>query len=51
MSEAYGVCTASAKYTPRVSLLIGTDGKVVETFSEVDPTAHAGEVLQKIHSL
>ena len=51
MSNAYGVCATSAKYTPRVSLLIGTDRKVIEAFEDIDPSVHAGEVLEQIRHL
>jgi peroxiredoxin len=51
MSNAYGVCATSAKYTPRVSLLIDVDGKIVETFEDIDPSSHADEALEKIRNL
>ena len=47
-SKEYGVCSSEDTRTPRVSVLIGPDGRILKTFPDVDPTTHAETVLQAI---
>jgi len=35
----------------RISYLVGSDGKVLKAYSDVNPTAHAGQVLADLEAL
>jgi thioredoxin-dependent peroxiredoxin len=48
---AYGACDrAEAKNARRISYLIGPDGIIRQAYENVDPSHHAGNVLDAIKS-
>ncbi len=51
MSIAYGAATSDSEKPKRVSVLIGTDGKVAAAYAEVKPADHPDEVLADLKRL
>ena len=50
-SVAYGVATADDQRTPRRSVLIGPDGRVVASYATVKPDDHPAQVLADLDAL
>jgi len=50
VAQAYGVPT-SFHMTSRVTFLIGSDGKVVKEWRDVDPAIHSDELISAIDSI
>lgn len=48
MSSLYGAAEAGADKAGRISVLIGSDGRVVKVYSPVKPAEHPDEVLQDL---
>jgi peroxiredoxin Q/BCP len=51
MSRAYGAASPGAGRASRVSVLIGTDGRVLRGYAEVKPGDHPAEVLADLAAL
>ena len=51
MSTAYGVPLRDTGRTNRVSVLIGPDGKIAASYSNVTPADHPAEVLADLDRL
>lgn len=51
MSTAYGVTEAGAEKSPRKSVLIGADGKVLAAYDTVKPPEHPDQVLADLDKL
>jgi peroxiredoxin len=51
MSTAYGVTEPGAEKSPRKSVLIGADGKVVAAYDTVKPPEHPDQVLADLDKL
>ena len=51
VSISYGVSTKESIRSPRKSVLIAPDGKIVISYEEVIPTDHPEKVLADISSL
>jgi peroxiredoxin Q/BCP len=50
-SIAYGVAEASSEKAPRLSVLIGPDGKVAAAYGKVVPAEHPDQVLADLARL
>ena len=48
VSSLYGAAEAGANKAGRISVLIGSDGRVVKVYSPVKPSEHPDEVLQDL---
>jgi peroxiredoxin Q/BCP len=46
LAKAVGASRTLLPFAKRVSYLVGSDGKVLENYPDVDPKTHATEVLQ-----
>ncbi len=51
MSQAFGVSEADSPRSPRKSVLMGPDGKVVKAYDKVKPADHPAEVLADLDSI
>ncbi len=51
MSTAYGVTEPGAAKSPRKSVLIGADGKVLKSYATVKPPEHPDQVLADLDKL
>ena len=51
MSIAFGVSELDSVRSPRKSVLIGPDGKVVTTYDKVTPADHAGQVIEDLDNM
>jgi len=50
-SVAYGAAESDSERTSRVSVLIGSDGKIAASYAAVKPADHPGEVLADLNRL
>jgi len=50
-SIAYGAAEADSERPKRISVLIGTDGKVAKTYATVKPAEHPDQVIADLDSL
>lgn len=49
---AYGAATDSSQAkAARISVLIGADGNVLATYTDIDPAAHAEQILRDLAKL
>ena len=48
LSIAYGVADASSAYAPRVTLVIGPDGRIAQAIEKVDVKSHPAALLETI---
>ena len=51
MSVAFGVSEPNSVRSPRKSVLIGPDGKVVAVYEQVDPSEHPAQILGDLDAL
>jgi peroxiredoxin len=48
IAKLYGVPIAFNKYDSRWTFLIGTDGKIIDTYHNVDPRTHSLQLLAAV---
>ena len=48
LAKKYGVPIAFGKYDARWTFLIGKDGKIIQSYHDVDPSTHGVELLAAI---
>ncbi len=51
MSIAFGVSEPGSARSPRKSVLIGPDGKVLITYDKVTPADHPGQVIDDLDGM
>ena len=51
LAVAVGAASGSDQRARRISYLVGGDGKVVRAYPEVQPAAHAGQVLLDVSQI
>jgi peroxiredoxin Q/BCP len=51
LARAVGAAIPLLPFPKRVSVLVGTDGRVLKTYPSVKPAAHAAEVIEDFRAL
>ena len=51
LARAVGAAVPLLPFPKRVSVLVGSDGRVLKTYPKVDPATHAAEVIRDFRAL